>query len=263
MGKEVFAIITNLGEDWKDIYYNGKITKYRISRGGKVLSLYNYTLIKPYILPNGYCDVQLHINKKIYHKLLHRLVAEAFIPNPENKPQVNHKDGNKLNCWDWNLEWATGQENMDHAIETGLIDNKGENNPNNSYSEELIHKACKLLELGKGSTEISNTISISKDTIDKIKCRDVWKNISDQYNIPYPKDRIYSERPIDTREKIISLIKSGITDNGQILLKVGLPDIRRNRKYVTNINIALKSKVKSSTTIPWAEMPTGVGPSGG
>ena len=51
---------------------------------------------------------------------IHRLVAQAFIPNPDNKPEVNHKDGNKANNHKDNLEWATRMENMQHAVRTGL-----------------------------------------------------------------------------------------------------------------------------------------------
>lgn len=51
---------------------------------------------------------------------VHRLVAQSFVPNPENLPEVNHKDGNRLNCHFSNLEWVTSQSNKVHAVETGL-----------------------------------------------------------------------------------------------------------------------------------------------
>lgn len=70
---------------------------------------------------NGYKYVNLCINdqrKKVY---VHRLVAQAFIPNPNNKTQVNHKDGNKINNCVNNLEWCTPAENMKHAHSIGLM----------------------------------------------------------------------------------------------------------------------------------------------
>lgn len=70
---------------------------------------------------------------------VHRLVAEAFIPNPENKPEVNHKLGIKDDNRAIELEWATGKENMRHAFDTGLIvPLKGEAKPNSTLTEEAV-----------------------------------------------------------------------------------------------------------------------------
>lgn len=82
-------------------------------------------LLKTYVKPDGYLAVSLWDSSKRGHKkrktfLVHRLVAETFIENPENKPTVNHKDGNKLNnCVD-NLEWATLHEQAVHSFSNGL-----------------------------------------------------------------------------------------------------------------------------------------------
>lgn len=72
--------------------------------------------------------------------MIHRLVAKAFIPNPENKPQVNHKDGNKLNNHYSNLEWCTAQENIQHAVRTGL--NKGCLGIKKVYKDEATKQKC-------------------------------------------------------------------------------------------------------------------------
>ena len=69
---------------------------------------------------SGYLVCNLSINGIRRKKKIHRLVAIAFIPNPQNKPQINHKDGVKSNNKVTNLEWCTSKENMNHAVKSGL-----------------------------------------------------------------------------------------------------------------------------------------------
>lgn len=79
------------------------------------------TVLRPAKDKKGYLRVGLMINKKLTTFKVHRIIATLFKPNPENKRYVNHLDGNKANNAADNLEWATHEENVNHAIATGLI----------------------------------------------------------------------------------------------------------------------------------------------
>jgi hypothetical protein len=76
-------------------------------------------LIKPFVDKQGYLHVTLCENGKVLGRLVHRLVALAFIPNPKQLPEVNHKRRPKLNCRVSNLEWRSRQGNKDHAVHHG------------------------------------------------------------------------------------------------------------------------------------------------
>ena len=117
-------------EIWEDIPgYEGY---YQISNLGNVKSLKRETnnnhgkeeYIKSQEIRNGYYSVSLWKEGKGKHYTIHRLLAELFIPNPDDKPQVNHIDGNKLNNNLLNLEWVTQEENARHAYMNGLIQQK-------------------------------------------------------------------------------------------------------------------------------------------
>ncbi len=124
-------------EIWKDI--SGYEGYYQISNKGNVRSLDRFdgvhdrqgTIIKPHMKHNGYLQVGLRKHNTRKWISIHRLVAIHFIENPDNKPQVNHIDGNKQNNNVENLEWVTAKENQNHATRIGLRNNirKGENHP--------------------------------------------------------------------------------------------------------------------------------------
>ena len=105
-----------------EIYRNVKGFEftYSISNYGKVLSRYKNNIRKAQIHEDGYLVLLLCVNRIRYTKYIHRLVAEAFIPNPNNLPEVNHNNGNKLDNNIENLEWCTHKENVIHSYETGL-----------------------------------------------------------------------------------------------------------------------------------------------
>lgn len=72
-------------------------------------------MLAPHTIKGGYLRVRVCVGGKSSGQLVHRMVALAFVPNPENKPEVNHKDGNKLNNRADNLEWVTRGENLSHS----------------------------------------------------------------------------------------------------------------------------------------------------
>lgn len=111
-------------------------------------------------------------------KKVHRLVAEAFIPNPDNKPQVNHIDGNKENNRVNNLEWVTNQENMDHSWNTGLRQYYGENNWKSKLTESQVADIRKLYVKGDkeyGSKPLARKYGVSATTIRWIAKGKIWK----------------------------------------------------------------------------------------
>lgn len=95
---------------------------YEVSDLGRVKRCGSAKCLKPMPNTKGYPSVDLKDHGRRKYAVVHRLVAETFIPKPDNKPQVNHKDGDKTNNAVSNLEWCTGLENIRHAVRTGLMD---------------------------------------------------------------------------------------------------------------------------------------------
>jgi len=112
-------------EIWKDI--KGYEGLYKISNCGRVKSLRRNIIMKIALDNYNYYHINFQVNNISETIKIHRLVALNFIPNPDNKPQVNHIDGNKKNNHVSNLEWCTNQENSIHAHKIGLVKNKNNN----------------------------------------------------------------------------------------------------------------------------------------
>ena len=167
-------------ECWKTIV---GFEDYEISDTGRVKShKYNReTILKPRITHDGYVWYSLTKNGKGHTKRANRLVAEAFIPNPENKRTVNHIDGNKLNNSVDNLEWATKEEQMKHAYDTGLkAPVVGCMQGNHVLSEDEVREiraTYKAHDKKCGMRALAKKYGVSEPTIDKCVRRITYRNI--------------------------------------------------------------------------------------
>lgn len=164
---------------------------------------------------------------------IHRLVAKAFIPNPENKPYVNHVDGDKENNKVSNLEWCTPAENMRHAVEI-LGRGVGDSNGNSIIDSSTAHKICSLLEKQHTNKEIAGSLNVPSYIISFIRNGLTWKSISKDYKIP-KKSRILSDKTI---RWVCFQIEQGLSAgeivgksrNSKIKVHI-IKDIRQKRIY--------------------------------
>lgn len=169
------------------VYLHGMETGYYIDTNFNVYNKKGKKQ-KMNIAATGYMTFAISYNGRKTRKSLHRAIAEAFIPNPDKKPVINHKDGNKLNNNLDNLEWCTFKENNDHAREIGLTPinvlptGKGEKNPRSEHSEKLIREICVLLEKGYRIIDIHNMTGVSYNVIKQVKNKYTWTHVSKEYN---------------------------------------------------------------------------------
>jgi hypothetical protein len=124
-----------------------------------------------------YYQVTLSRNGKSNAYLVHRLVGIAFIPNPDNKPEINHKDGNKQNNLVDNLEWVTPVENQNHSVATGLKQH-GELAANSKLTAKDVEEIRLLYtpnKRGFGCRSLGKRFGVNPGTIWNIVNNKYWK----------------------------------------------------------------------------------------
>lgn len=147
--------------------------EYEMNRMGQFLSKRgNKRILAICKRDNWYATVKLNDR----HRTVHRLMALAFIENPENHPMVNHKDGDKHNYNLNNLEWCTNDYNMKHAQRTGLLV-KGTQVHTNILDEVQVLTIIQCLKDGMTPKDLGGYFKVHPTTIGKIKSGDNWKHL--------------------------------------------------------------------------------------
>lgn len=172
---------------------------YLVTEDGKVFSSKRSNLKEvSQSIQRRYYAVKLWVNGKVNHDFTHRLVASTFIPNPDNKPFVNHKDGNKLNNHVSNLEWVTRQENVDHAMLNGLVPAMiGVRNGRAILKEDQVVEIYNRLLNGEKSIELAREFGVEQTTIGNIKRRKEWKHLLQdlpKINIKFKSEKCSEEK---------------------------------------------------------------------
>ena len=147
-------------EIWKKIDYSN----YCISNKGNIKS--NYKILKQQKDIDGYCVVKIVYKGKKRNVKVHRLVAQVFIPNPENKPQVNHINGIKTDNRVGNLEWVTASENERHKYKIGLITHFAKVNSQKGSMKKVVKMKNGIeLENYESLSQASEYNNVSKQSI--------------------------------------------------------------------------------------------------
>ncbi len=159
-------------EIWKDIIRYE--TLYQVSNLGRVK---RENKIRSHTSNgNGYLKVILYKNNIPKKYFIHRLIAEYFIPNPDNKPFVNHKDGSRDNNSIENLEWCNQSENTLHSINLNNT-HRGISNYAAKLTEEQILEIRNLISLKVLHQDIAVKYNIHKSTVSGIATKRIWKHI--------------------------------------------------------------------------------------
>ncbi len=167
------TVIENLkGEIWLPVV--GFEDYYKISNLGRIMSMQRkgaaMKILHPMKTKFGYNCVTIRANETQKRVLIHRLVAQAFIFNAENKPFVNHKNGIKTDNYVANLEWCTAKENSNHAWANGLIKSKFGDESHRRIIKEADRKVIynRIINSNNNKKELAKEYNVSNATINNI-----------------------------------------------------------------------------------------------
>lgn len=187
---------------WKDVIVKDITTKIEVSNIGTLRDKFTKNPIKIYYDNDGYKFSYIsYAPGKFVSGRINRLVAQAFIPNPENKPEVDHINAKKDFNWVGNLRWVTRKENLQYTVSMGLENQLlacGEDKPNNVYSEKQIRQVCEMLmNINNKISDIEKATGVPNASINAIRKGHQWTHISRNYDFPTLSFRGVKYSPVD------------------------------------------------------------------
>lgn len=167
-------------EEWR--WVPGYEGRYLVSDLGNVASVgfargsEPYKVLSQTLCGAGYKKVSLRDGVRNRNVMVHRIVAMAFVPNPDNKPVVNHIDGNKLNNSSANLEWVSHSENCYHSVRV-----LGNHHGGVEHSVKLTQEqAREIFDSDLSNAELSRLYGVSDTMVSRIKRRKAWRSVTCQ-----------------------------------------------------------------------------------
>jgi hypothetical protein len=185
---------------------------YLINSDGTVFHEDRNEFIKPF--PGGtggYLMVNIWHNSKNRLVAVHRLVAEAFLPNPKGLKTVNHINGIRTDNSVKNLEWASYSENLLHATRTGLAPT-GSNKVNAKLNDDKVKEIIGLIKSGEAISKVAEKFRVSTGTISEICKGNTWKHITGGVPTPYQKAQRMSKLSPADIPVIRKMFEDGKTD---------------------------------------------------
>lgn len=233
--------------EWRRLVINSQILNYYVSENGDIFSLYSNKQLTPRIEKTGYVSYSIQIGKNTKAIRAHRLVALTFIPNPENKPEVNHIDANKQNNHVSNLEWVFHDYNMKHARKLGLIMlPRGEDHHMTKNSEQDIKNVIDLLLKGYTLNEINKMTGVAKNIIQQVQQHRSWTHLTIGLEFQkYNNYKKFEEFGNISSGYIKELIYKGLS-NIEIFKESGMKISKKANNRITKLrNVKIKNLKKS------------------
>lgn len=210
-----------------------KYPSFQSDSEGNIYNVLTGNLRKPCVCKSGYAVISSREYGTLY---CHRIIADCWLPNPNNLEQVNHINGIKSDNTLSNLEWVTRSQNMKHAAKLGLLTLNGKSGEESNlsiYTDEEIKEVCELLCQGYRNVDITKKTGIAASYIKDIKAGKSRKDIASNYEFPDNRKRLSVSTIIWISEKIASGCSNKDILSSSTNKKISLTDIK-NIKYKTS-----------------------------